>query len=75
LLDLPLTRWASDLPELGRLAPSRAIRRIVVALRLWRRRARSQQQLRQLSDHVLNDIGLTREEVGYEFPGPFRRLD
>jgi uncharacterized protein YjiS (DUF1127 family) len=46
------------------------IRRIVATVWLWRRRARSRQQLRELSDHMLKDIGLTREKVGYEFPRP-----
>ena len=50
------------------------IRRIVAAIRLWRGRARSQQQLRELSDHMLKDIGLRREDVGYEFPKPFWHL-
>ena len=47
------------------------IRRIVAAIRRWRERARSRQQLRELSDHMLKDIGLRREDVGYEFPKPF----
>jgi uncharacterized protein YjiS (DUF1127 family) len=48
-----------------------AIRRIVAAIRLWRGRAHSRQQLRGLNDHLLNDIGLRRELVlGYEFPAP-----
>jgi uncharacterized protein YjiS (DUF1127 family) len=28
-----------------------------------------------LSDHLLRDIGLRREEVGYEFPTPFSHCD
>jgi len=52
-----------------------AIRRIVAAIRLWQGRARSRQQLRQLSDYMLKDIGLTREQVGSEFPQPFRHCD
>ena len=52
-----------------------AIRRIVATIRLWQGRARSRQQLRELSDHMLKDIGLTREQVGYEFPQPFRHCD
>ena len=47
------------------------ISRIIAAIRLWRVRARSRQQLRALSDHLLEDIGLRREDVGYEFPKPF----
>ena len=48
--------------------PLTAIRRIVAAIRRWREHARSRQQLRALSDHLLKDIGLRREDVGYEFP-------
>jgi len=31
--------------------------------------------VRELSDHLLKDIGLRREDVGYEFPKPFRPCD
>jgi uncharacterized protein YjiS (DUF1127 family) len=51
------------------------ISRIVTAIRLWRVRARSRQQLRALSDHLLTDIGLRREGMGYEFPKPFWPCD
>ena len=44
-------------------------------IRHWRQRARARQQLRRLSDHMLKDIGLSREEVGHEFPWPFGRFD
>src|SRR5262249_50394416 len=53
---LPL--WASP----GRIRWP-VIRRIVAAIRLWRERVRSQQQLRELSDHMLKDIGLRREDT------------
>ena len=52
-----------------------AIRRIVAGIWLWQGRARSRQQLRELSDHMLKDIGLTRQQVGDEFPQPFRHCD
>jgi uncharacterized protein YjiS (DUF1127 family) len=74
-LDAPLTKWAPDRPEPGQFEPSSVVRRIIAAIRLWRRRARSRQELRRLSDHMLKDIGLSRAEVGYEFPGPFYRFD
>jgi uncharacterized protein YjiS (DUF1127 family) len=76
--------WASsDLPLTGRvrraetrhIALLRAIRRIVAAIRLWRGRARSQQQLRELDDRLLKDVGLRREDVGHEFPKPFWHCD
>jgi uncharacterized protein YjiS (DUF1127 family) len=47
------------------------ISRIVAAIRQWRIRARSRQQLREPSDNLLKDIGLRREGVGCEFPKPF----
>jgi|SRR6516162_745465 uncharacterized protein YjiS (DUF1127 family) len=80
---LPL--WASPVvrqaPRLarhagtGHIAPLTAIRRVVAAIQLWRGRTRSRQQLRELSDHMLKDIGLRREDVGYEFPKPYRYRD
>ncbi len=73
--DMPTTKPAP--PRIGteRFTLLAAIRRIVAALRLWRWRARAQQQLRELSDHMLKDIGLRREDVGYEFPQPFWHCD
>jgi uncharacterized protein YjiS (DUF1127 family) len=53
------------------IAVPTAIRLIIAATRRWRERARSRHQLRELSDHMLRDIGLRREDVGYEFPRPF----
>ena len=70
-----LPRWAS--PGVSRRADTRhiavptRIRRIVAAIRRRRERARSRQQLRELSDHMLRDIGLRREDVGYKFPKLF----
>ena len=80
---LPL--WASPDMRLWGRQPRRAgtphialltaVRRIGAAIRLWPERARSRRQLRELSDHMLKDIGLTRAEVGHEFPQPFRHFD
>ena len=53
------------------IAPLMAFRRIIAAIRLWRERARSRQQLRELSDYMLDDIGVRREELGYEPAKPF----
>jgi uncharacterized protein YjiS (DUF1127 family) len=55
--------------------PLTAIRRIMAAIRLWRGRARSRQELRELGDHMLKDIGLRREEIGTEFRTPFWSRD
>jgi len=57
------------------IAALRAIRQIVAAIQLWRGRARSRPQLRELSDHMLKDIGLRRDDVGYDFPKLFWRGD
>jgi uncharacterized protein YjiS (DUF1127 family) len=39
----------------------------------WARRSR--QELRELGDHMLKDIGLRREEIGTEFRTPFWSRD
>ena len=57
------------------VSPLAVIRRIVSAIRLWRARARSRQELCELSDHQLSDIGLRRHDVGYGFPEPFWHRD
>jgi uncharacterized protein YjiS (DUF1127 family) len=70
----PKLRFTETVPpcaETGGVSPLSAIRRIVSAIRLWRARARSRQELCELSDHQLSDIGLRREDVGYGFLGPF----
>jgi uncharacterized protein YjiS (DUF1127 family) len=75
LLDVPLTGRVRRRAEMTEITPLGAIRRFVAAIRLWHRRARSRQELRGLSDHMLKDIGLRREDLGYEFAKPFSRLD
>jgi uncharacterized protein YjiS (DUF1127 family) len=70
----PKLRFTERVPpraETQGFSPLRAIRRIVSAIRLWRARARSRQELCQLSDHQLGDIGLRRQDVGYGFAEPF----
>jgi uncharacterized protein YjiS (DUF1127 family) len=41
--------------------------RLVAALAAWRRRDRSRDDLHRLSDHMLKDIGLRREDLGHRF--------
>jgi uncharacterized protein YjiS (DUF1127 family) len=72
---LPLTRRVPRRAGMGHIAPLTEFRRIVAAIRRWRGRARSPQELRGLGDHLLKDIGLRREEVGCEFPTPFSHCD
>src|SRR5438128_9142163 len=59
--DAPLTGRAPPRAETGHIALLTAFRRIVAAIRVRRGRARSRQQLRELDDHLLKDIGLKRE--------------
>ena len=69
-LDVPITHTTRRARN-RHIPPLAAIRLIVAAIRRRRERAGSRQQLRELSDHMLRDIGLRREDVGYEFPKPF----
>jgi uncharacterized protein YjiS (DUF1127 family) len=65
-----ITGGAATLPRrVGTIhtAALKAIRRIVAATQLRRARARWRPQLRELSDHMLQDIGRRREDVGCEF--------
>jgi uncharacterized protein YjiS (DUF1127 family) len=75
LRGVPLTGRALRRAETTEITPLGAIGRLVIAIRTWQRRARSRQELRELSDHMLKDIGLRREELGYEFPKPLWRWD
>ena len=46
---------------------------VVAQFRLWRRRARERQQLAQLSERDLHDIGMSRGTVYAELQKPFWR--
>jgi uncharacterized protein YjiS (DUF1127 family) len=64
----PKLRFSERLPpraEPRGVSPFTVIRRIVCAIRLWRARARRRQELCELSEHMLSDIGLRRVDVGY----------
>lgn len=65
---LMLLGRSSRRAEAAYILPLTVIRRMVAAIRLWSWRARSRQELRELDDHMLKDIGLRREDVGYWFP-------
>jgi uncharacterized protein YjiS (DUF1127 family) len=73
--ETPLAKWLPPRAGTGRVAPLAALHRIAVALRLRRERDRSRQQLRELNDHLLKDIGLRREDLGFEAPKPPWRRD
>jgi uncharacterized protein YjiS (DUF1127 family) len=50
-----------------------ALRRVISLLRRWRDRVQSRPQLYELDDHILQDIGLTREALLLEEGWRFRR--
>ena len=51
-------------------APLVTVRRILAAMRLRRGRVDSRQQLKELNNHLLKDIGLGREAIDYTSPRP-----
>lgn len=63
--DLPRATPARRRDEPKHLAPLTVFGRIAAAIGEWRRRARSYQELCRLNNHLLKDIGLTREDLGY----------
>jgi uncharacterized protein YjiS (DUF1127 family) len=73
--DLLLAGRERHRAETRHIVPLTAIRRVVAAIRRWREHTRSRQQLRALDDHMLQDIGLKREDVGFEFPKPLWHWD
>ena len=72
---LRLTGRMSHRTKTTEIAPLGAIGRLATAIRTWQQDARSWQELRALSDHMLKDIGLRREELGYELPKLLWRWD
>ena len=71
LPDVPPKTRSFRRAETIHIAPRSVIRRIVAAIGLWCARALSRPELRELSEHLLKDIGLRREDVGYGFPKLF----
>jgi uncharacterized protein YjiS (DUF1127 family) len=63
-------RRAPDWATTNHIAPLATIRRILAAIRLRRGRVRSRQQLKELDNHLLKDIGLRREVVDYTSAKP-----
>ena len=73
--EAPLTKWLPHRAATTRIAPLSAFQRIAAAIRQRRARDRSRQQLRELNDHLLKDIGLRREDLGFEAAKPLWRGD
>ena len=68
---LPRAGSAPNRAVTSHIAPLTALRRIAAIIRMCRRRARSREQLCELNDHLLKDIGLSREAACYEAAKPF----
>jgi uncharacterized protein YjiS (DUF1127 family) len=68
--EAPLTEWLPHRAGTRRIAPLAALHRIAAAIRLRWERDRSRQQLRELNDHLLKDIGLRRGDLGFEARKP-----
>jgi uncharacterized protein YjiS (DUF1127 family) len=64
---------------LGRIVERRStspiawIGTVLAALRTWNQRAIDRRHLLELDDHLLHDLGLTRDQVYYESRKPFWR--
>ncbi len=50
---------------------SQGVRNALVLIEVWRETARQRRALSRLDDRMLNDIGLTREQVTRELGRPF----
>jgi len=50
-----------------------AMRHVLYLLSLWQGRFADRRALAELDDHLLHDIGLTRDDVELQLPEPFRR--
>jgi uncharacterized protein YjiS (DUF1127 family) len=73
--DLPLIVPASPRSAMKDPEPLTALRQVAAAIREWRWRIRSHRELGRLSNHLLKDIGLRREETGYRMMKPHWRHD
>lgn len=65
-------------PDLGLRAPSLALSAPLGALRAllreWRHRSRSRRELAELDEHLLKDVGITRDQARTEIDKPFWRV-
>ena len=76
---LHLSHGSAQASDLGRAAGvistplSMWSRRALGWLSVWRARARERRQLRELSDTLLHDLGLSRSDIDAEIAKPFWR--
>ncbi|MCB1893763.1 DUF1127 domain-containing protein [Accumulibacter sp.] len=47
--------------------------RLGTTLRLWARRRRGRRELRELDEHILRDVGISRAQARFEGSKPFWR--
>jgi uncharacterized protein YjiS (DUF1127 family) len=67
-LTFAVTSFVAAIPPIRRNA---GLRRVMGLLRDWRECAHSGRRLYELNDHLLRDIGLTRDALLREAPRPF----
>jgi len=63
-------RRVADRTTTDPITPLTIIRRVLAVMRLRRARVRARQQLKELDNHLLKDIGLRREAVDYTSAKP-----
>jgi uncharacterized protein YjiS (DUF1127 family) len=61
------------LPGVAQRRATGRLERLLATLRLWRRRAKESEQLSELSDRALRDLGISRSEAWREARKPFWR--
>jgi uncharacterized protein YjiS (DUF1127 family) len=72
----PTTTLAEHLPRRGDTAliePLPSLSHMLSLLLQWQERVQTRRQLRELDEHALHDIGLSRGEALYEAEKPFWR--
>ena len=65
--------WTHRLDDLAAW-PAKALKSAWAMALEWQSRARSRRHLDTLDDHLLRDVGLTRDDVRHELDKPFWRL-
>lgn len=50
-----------------------ALRAARITLKTWIKRSRARRELRELEDHLLHDIGISRSQANFEGNKPFWR--
>jgi uncharacterized protein YjiS (DUF1127 family) len=69
----PASKIGTAHPRPSLLSPTQALARLSEVLATWERRARERRMLREMSDHMLKDLGIPRPEAEREAGKPFWR--